>query len=114
MRVFVVKCVREFLSRAKNSDNRSPEARRSSLRLSFLPNAPEAVSVSSRTITTTGTGAAFFAVLGLKTMVLISSKDFGDEVSADNASFQDAGEFVAAWEIVATGLIERAASAWVI
>jgi len=46
-------------------------------------------------------------------MVLISSKDFGDEVSADNASFHDAGEFVAAWEMVAVGLIERAARAWV-
>ena len=113
MRIFIVKCVREFLSRAKNSDNRSSEARRSSLRLSFLPNAPEAVSVSSRAITTTGTGVAFFAVLGLKTMVLINWKDFGEDVSADNASFQDAGEFVALWETAAVGLIERAISAWV-
>ena len=113
MRILVAKRVREFLSRVKNSDNRSSEARRSSLRLSFFPNAPDAVSVSSRAITTTGTGIALFAVLGLKTMVLISSKDFGDEVSADNASLQDAGEFVAAWETVTAGLIERAARAWV-
>ena len=46
-------------------------------------------------------------------MVLISSKVLGDDVSADNASFQDAGEFVVAWETVAVGLIERAARAWV-
>lgn len=59
------KHVREFLSREKNSVNRSSEARRNSFRLSFLPIAPELVSVSSRAITTTGTGVAVFAVFGL-------------------------------------------------
>lgn len=63
----------ESLSSEKNSVKSSAGARRNSFKLSFLPNAPEFVSVSSRAITTTGTGVAVLAVLGLKTKVFTSS-----------------------------------------
>ena len=68
---------RESLSREKNSDSRSSEARRSSFRLSFLPSEDELVSVSSRATTTTGTGVELFAVLGLNTRTLSSSNSLG-------------------------------------
>ena len=59
------KGVHESLSSEKNSVSRSSEAKRSSFKLSFLPRAAEFASVSSRAITTTGTGVAVLAVLGL-------------------------------------------------
>ena len=98
---------REFLSSPKNSVRRSSEAKRSSLRLSFFPRAEELVSVSSRAMTTTGTGVAVFAVFGLYTRVLINSNDSGTELVASKASRQDAGELVSAWDTVAVGVIER-------
>ena len=64
--------LQESLSSWKNSVRRSGDAKRSSFRFNFLPKAPEFVSVSSRAITTTGTGVADFAVLGLNTSVLVS------------------------------------------
>ena len=61
-----VECnVQEFLSSEKKSVSKSSEAKRSSFKLSLFPIAVEFVSVSSRAITTTGTGVAVFAVLGL-------------------------------------------------
>lgn len=57
--------VRESLSSAKNSVNRSPAANRSSFKFNFFPIAPELVSVASRAMTTTGMGVAVLAVLGL-------------------------------------------------
>lgn len=92
---------------------RSSDASLSSFRFSFLPNAPELVSVSSRAITTTGTVAAVLAVLGLKTMVLMSSKDVGAEGDAFMASRQLAGEDVSAWVTVAVGVMESPAKDWV-
>jgi hypothetical protein len=83
---------RESLSREKNSVNRSPEANRNSFKFNFFPNAVEFVSVSSRAMTTTGTGVAVFAVLGLNTSVLVSSKLLGVPLVACNASRHDAGD----------------------
>lgn len=57
--------IQEFLSSAKKSESRSSDANLSSFKLSFFPSADELVSVSSRAMTTTGTGVADFAVLGL-------------------------------------------------
>lgn len=57
--------VHESLSREKNSVRRSAEANLSSFKFRAFPIAPELVSVASRAITTTGTGVAVFAVLGL-------------------------------------------------
>lgn len=85
---------REFLSREKNSVKRSSDANLSSFKFNFFPRAPELVSVPSRATTTTGMGVAAFAVLGLYTRVLMSSKDFGAVESATNSSFHVAGEFV--------------------
>lgn len=101
--------IREFLSRAKNSFSKSSDASLSSFKFSFLPNAPELVSVSSRAITTTGTGVAVFAVFGLNTSVLISSKDFGASEVALRASRQVAGEVVSLCATLPDGVIERLA-----
>ena len=57
--------VHESLSSEKNSVSRSSEAKRSSFELSFFPMAVEFMTVSSRAITTTGTGVTVFAVFGL-------------------------------------------------
>jgi len=101
---------RESLSREKNSDSRSPEARRSSFRLSFLPSEDELVSVSSRATTTTGTGVALFAVLGLNTRTLSSSNSLGALVEAAcSASFHAAGDVAGACSTVSEGAIDRAA-----
>ena len=103
-----VECiVHEFLSSEKKSLSKSSEAKRSSFKLSFFPIAVEFVSVSSRAITTTGTGATVFAVLGLKINVLIVSKDFGADPEAIRTSFHVAAELVSACKMVAVGLIER-------
>lgn len=106
--------VRSSLSREKNSDSRSSEARRSSFRLSFLPSKDELVSVSSRVTTTTGTGVAVFAVLGLNTRTLSSSNSFGVPGAACNASFHAAADVADACLTVPEGVIDRAARAWVI
>jgi hypothetical protein len=82
----------ESLSREKNSDNRSSEARRSSFKLSFLPNEDELVSVSSRATTTTGIGVALFAVLGLNTRTLSNSNSFGVLGTFRSASFHAVGD----------------------
>ena len=84
--------LRESLSREKNSDSRSSEAKRSSFRLSFLPSKDELVSVSSRATTTTGTGVALFAVLGLNTRTLSNSNSFGVLGTVCSASFHAAGD----------------------
>ena len=114
MQKFYKSNVREFLSTEKNSLRRSSDASLSSLRFSFLPNALELVSVSSRAMTTTGTVVAVLAVLGLKTRVLMSSKDFGAEGEAIMASRQVAGEDVSACVMVAEGVMDRPARDWVI
>ena len=74
------------------------------------------MSVSSLAITTTGTGVAVFAVLGLKTSVLVSLYDEGtaaevDAGAASRAAFQLAGSLVAAWMREPFGSMERAARA---
>lgn len=87
---------RASLSTPKKEVRRSSGARRRSLRLSFFARAAELVSVSSLAITTTGTGDEFFAVLGLKTRVLMSLNEYGRKLSdAVSASFQAAGDEVA-------------------
>jgi hypothetical protein len=98
--------IREFLSSEKNSFKISSEASLSSFRFNFLPKAPEFVSVSSRATTTTGTTVAVFAVFGLNTSVLISSKDFGAEDVPCKVSRQVAGEVVSLWDTLPDGLIE--------
>lgn len=102
------------MSREKNSFSRSSEASLSSFRFSFLPKAPELVSVSSLAITTTGTTAAVFAVFGLNTSVLISSNDFGVEDVSFNVSRQVAGDVVSLWDTLADGFIASADRDWVI
>lgn len=97
---------REFLSSAKNSFSRSSDARRRSFRFRTLPSAPEGTSDVSRVIKNTGTGVAVFAVLGLYTSVLVSSKGFGADELASRASRQVFGEFVGACETVAAGEME--------
>ena len=57
-----VKDIREFLSNAKNSVNKSSEANLKSFNPNFFPNVPEITSVPSLAITTKGTGVALFAV----------------------------------------------------
>ena len=91
------------MSNAKNSVNKSAGARRKSFKLNFLPKAVEFVSVSSRAMTTTGTGDAVLAVLGLKTSVFVSSNDFGAFSDAKSASRQAAGDVAAPWD---TSLVE--------
>ena len=105
---------RESLSSEKNSVKRSPEANLSSFKFNFLPKAVELVSVSSRAMTTTGTGVADFAVFGLNTSVLVSSKLLGVPLAACNASRHAAGDVCVACDTVAAGVIERPASLLVI
>jgi len=106
--------VRESLSREKNSDSSSSEARRSSFRLSFFPSEDELVSVASRATTTTGTGVALFAVLGLNTSTLSSSNSFGALGVACSASLHAAGDVAGACSTTWEGVIERAAKACVV
>ena len=89
--------VRESLSNAKNTVYKSAEARRNSFKFNFFPSAAELISVSSRaiTITTTGTGVADSAVLGLNTSVLVNSNESDALLEADAvamASRHNAGE----------------------
>jgi hypothetical protein len=49
---------------------------------------------------------AVFAVFGLNTSVLISSKDFGAEDVAFKAARQVAGEVVSLWDTFADGFID--------
>ena len=67
---------------------------------------PEGTSEPSRAIKNTGTGVAVFAVLGLYTRVLISSKPCGADPLASRASRQDCGELVGPCETVAAGVME--------
>ena len=90
--------------------SKSSEARRSSFKFNFFPIAPEFVSVSSRAITTTGTGVAVFAVFGLYTRVFMSSKGAGADPEAIRVSFHVAGEVVSAWLRVVEGLMDKASS----
>ena len=74
------------------------------------------MSVSSLAITTTGTGVAVFAVLGLKTSVLVSLYDDGTAAEVDagapsRAALQLAGSLVAAWMREPFGSMESAARA---
>ena len=74
------------------------------------------MSVSSLAITTTGTGVAVFAVLGLKTSVLVILYDEGTAAEVDagapaRAAFQLAGSRAAAWTREPLGSMERAARA---
>lgn len=79
-----------------------------------MPNASELVSVSSRAITTTGMVIAVFAVFGLNTSVLMSSKDSGAEGAAVIASRQFVGEEVSACEINAEMVMDSSARDWMI
>ena len=108
--------VRESLSNAKNTVYKSAEARRNSFKFNFFPSAAELVSVSSRAImiTTTGTGVADLAVLGLtrNTSVLVCSNESDALLEADAvamASRHDTGEVrIACLSMPAAGVIERA------
>ena len=90
--------------------SRSSDASRSSFKFSFFPIAPEFVSVSSLAMTTTGTGVAVLAVLGLYTSVLMSSNEAGADPEASRASFQLAGDVVSTCVMDAVGFMDSAAS----
>ena len=103
----------ESLSREKNSDSRSSEARRRSFRLRCLASEEELVSVVSRATTTTGTEVAPFAVLGLNTRNLSSSNSFGAPGAVCSAPFHSAGDDADACSTVLEGVMDRAARACV-
>lgn len=94
--------------------SKSSEANLKSFNPNFLPKAPEITSVPSLAITTRGTGVAVFAVFGLYTIVLMSSKDPGTDGFPPRASRQAAGELAGACSTVAAGVIERPAKDFVI
>jgi hypothetical protein len=64
-------------------------------------------------MTTSGTGVADLAVLGLKMSVLMSSYDAGASAEACKASFQAAGEVASACSTDAAGLSDSSEKAWV-
>ena len=71
------------------------------------------VSVVSRAMTTTGTGVAPFAVLGLNTRTLSSSNSFEPRSAVCSASFHSVGDDVDACSTVSEGVMDRAARACV-
>ena len=100
--------IHESLSSAKNSFRRSSEASRKSLSLSSLLRATEFISVSSRATTTTGTGVAFLAVLGLKTRVFVSSKVWGaDGFAVERLDRHFAGESETACDTTECGVTDN-------